>query len=241
MPFVRYIRRSWLTRAYIPELLHEAERRGTVSRGFFDKYTFELTERKLIVQVCFSEGGIDLLYDAKTPQIIAAIASDEFGVSLDVEIKRSDDYQEQYERFLRDGKERMRKMYVESENARAAAASARAMQDEGEVDPRSLLPKYSSVWGDEPDTRTPDERIEYISDEVFRIGNMTFDISYLSPVMGDSFAISPTPIGCITGQRRGVVAVGELFWTDARENRDKTRISVSAARRAQSGSRLDKL
>lgn len=218
-----------LTRAYIPELLHEAERRGTVSRGFFDKYTFELTERKLIVQVCFSEGGIDLLYDAKTPQIIAAIASDEFGVSLDVEIKRSDDYQEQYERFLRDGKERMRKMYVESENARAAAASARAMQDEEEVDPRSLLPKYSSVWGDEPDTRTPDERIEYISDEVFRIGNMTFDISDPSPVMGDSFAISPTPIGCITGQRRGVVAVGELFWTDARENRDKTRISVSAA------------
>ena len=59
------------TEAYIPEILIETERTGVVAKGFFTHYDYELNGDRLVLRIPFSEGGVGLLYDAKTPSIIA--------------------------------------------------------------------------------------------------------------------------------------------------------------------------
>ena len=58
---------------YIPQILIEAERVGTVAKGFFSEYTYELRENKLTIRIPFPDEGIGLLQDAKTPTIIENI------------------------------------------------------------------------------------------------------------------------------------------------------------------------
>ncbi len=74
---------------YIREILIETERIGAVSRGFFDnaKYTLNRSrvaggeeQVELDIEIPFSDGGIGLLYDARTPDIIASIIQSEFGL-----------------------------------------------------------------------------------------------------------------------------------------------------------------
>lgn len=217
------------SRSYIPQVLTEAERTGIVSRGFFDKYTYELSNGHLTVRIGFSDGGINLLYDARTPGVISNIIQNEFGLTVSTEILRDDNYDEEYARYSSRQNEALKNMYTESAAA-AAAASQKNTAAEPE-DARSLLPKYSSVEGAAADSENtdPDSKITYFTDDLFKIGNMTFDISDPSVIMGDTFAVNPTPIECITDTRRNVVAVGELFWAESRESRDKTKITLTCA------------
>ena len=217
------------SRSYIPQVLTETERTGIVSRGFFDKYTYELSGEHLTVKIGFSDGGINLLYDARTPEVISNIIQNEFGLTVSTEILRDDNYDEEYARYSSRQNEALKNMYTES--AAAAAAAAQKNTAAEPEDARSLLPKYSSVEGDAADGENtdPDSKITYFTDDVFKIGNMTFDISDPSVIMGDTFAVNPTPIECITGTRRNVVAVGELFWAESRESRDKTKITLTCA------------
>lgn len=99
------------SRSYIPQVLTEAERTGIVSRGFFDKYTYELSNGHLTVRIGFSDGGINLLYDARTPGVISNIIQNEFGLTVSTEILRDDNYDEEYARYSSRQNEALKNMY----------------------------------------------------------------------------------------------------------------------------------
>ena len=69
---------------YIPEIMKELNRTGAVSRGFFNEYDYEIYEDKLDIKVSFSNGGVELLYCAKTNEIISNIIYGEFGIRFKV-------------------------------------------------------------------------------------------------------------------------------------------------------------
>ena len=66
---------SLFSYGYIPQILKETEVVGTVAKGFFSKYTYELDDTCLTVKIPFCENGINLLEDAKTPSVIEAFSS----------------------------------------------------------------------------------------------------------------------------------------------------------------------
>ncbi|MBE6632323.1 MAG: hypothetical protein E7623_06450, partial [Ruminococcaceae bacterium] len=79
------------SKAYIPEVLTELQRTGAVSRGFFNDYSIEIKDGKINIYIAFTNGGIELLCSAQTPDIISSIIKKEFGIALKVEIKQETD------------------------------------------------------------------------------------------------------------------------------------------------------
>ena len=78
-----------LTDDYLPQILTETERVGIVARGFFSRYAHTLTDNELTVSIPFSAGGVRLLYDARTPEVIAGIIRSEFGREMTVTINQN--------------------------------------------------------------------------------------------------------------------------------------------------------
>ena len=76
----------------IPDLLMETNRRGIVAKGFFDRCEYRLTSDTLKIEIPSTDGGVQLIYDAKTPQLMEEILRDEFGVTVRVEIRRMENY-----------------------------------------------------------------------------------------------------------------------------------------------------
>jgi DNA polymerase-3 subunit alpha (Gram-positive type) len=77
---------------YLSEIITELYRVGSVSRGFFERYdaVWDDAAGKLTLEVCYGDGGVNLLCGAKTNEIIAGIIRSEFGLEYAVEIRTSD-------------------------------------------------------------------------------------------------------------------------------------------------------
>ena len=72
--------RALLTEDYVPQLIVELMRIGAVSRGFFDRYRLiSMTEDTLVLEIPFTEGGVELVDRARTPQLLEEIILREFG------------------------------------------------------------------------------------------------------------------------------------------------------------------
>ena len=86
-----------LTEDYIPEILKEAERTGTVARGFFSNCSYSFDGEELIIDIATPPAGVDLLEDFDTPRIIENIIRQEFGIGVKVSFVSSsngEDYSE---------------------------------------------------------------------------------------------------------------------------------------------------
>ncbi len=192
---------------YIPHLMTEAERIGTVSKGFFNKYTCKLTDGRLILNVYQNDGGVALLCDAKTPQVISDIIQNEFGLNIIVEIKKHENYTGDPALLLRSQNEYLHTILTEL-----------TMNKDGENKTTAL--KSNSI-------ETDAGMVENLTDYIFKIGHMTFDISESDPVFGHPFVINPAPIASITAEKRSVVTVGEIFGLDSKETRKGGKITVT--------------
>lgn len=192
---------------YIPQLMTEAERTGIVSRGFFNRYTYELTDSKLTINIYFTDGGVTLLCDAKTPEIIANIIGNEFGLKYTVEIKRHESYngdpallQKRQSEYLKDILKELK---------------ANAPGEE-----KLTSPKTNSIAAGA-------DKIENLTDTIFKIGNITFDITSPKLVFGGTFVINAVPIASIDAEKRGVITVGEVFGLDSKETRKGDKMTVT--------------
>ena len=72
----------------IPDLLTETNRRGIVAKGFFDHCSYRLLEGVLEIEIPFTESGVGLIYDAKTPQLMEELLQQTYGVRLTVQIRQ---------------------------------------------------------------------------------------------------------------------------------------------------------
>ncbi|MBE6657069.1 MAG: PolC-type DNA polymerase III [Ruminococcaceae bacterium] len=214
---------QYLTADYVPQLIMELMREGAVSRGFFDAYRLrELNGQSLILEIPFSDGGIDLVVSAKTPEILSDIIVREFGVRLQVEVRRPEGYVNDYSAFERANAEYIASLAREAE-ARAAQAQAAKKQAEAEEEAlHPVLPIVNTLDTHELIFSHPEET-------VWNIGNMSFDTSSPECIFGESFVIdSPMPIRHMVQQKRNVQALGLLSGVESKETRngDKTIITL---------------
>ena len=202
---------------YISELMRETESVGIVARGFFSKYRYNLTDGTLTIEIPFSEGGVSLLYDARTPAVMEAIVFSEFGIRIKVNIVHTSD-----EMFLASNntldqaiKDFDVKMAEAAKNHRIAQENSSATtQNEAE-----MLPRKTTLF--------EDAAAMEMSDGICTVGKARFDVSEPEYIFGDAFVISPVSIATLTAPQRNVVIIGTVFDFSAEPNRAGDRVNVS--------------
>ncbi|MBR4292333.1 MAG: PolC-type DNA polymerase III [Clostridia bacterium] len=190
---------------YMSQIIAESERIGAVSRGFFEKYSCHIEGDNITIRTVSCDGGIELLADAKTPEIIANIIESEFGLRFKVEIKRSSEAPEiDYEE-----KQRQRLIDLSREMALSSPAPEAIAQD-----------KANSIFEGA-------DNVDNITDDIFKIGNITFDISEKEFVWGKEFIVRPTPIAKVTSPEKRIVVVGEIFGMERKDTRRGDKATVN--------------
>ncbi len=202
-----------LTKDYVPQLVQELVRVGVVSRGFFDSYRLiDMTEDTLVLEIPFSDGGIELLGRAKTPEILSDIIRREFGRAYRVEIRRGERFEEDYAAFERSNAE-----YIAS-LAREAEARAAEMQKTKATE--APVEETGPVGTAVNTLDTHDLIFEHPDESTYRVGHMEFDISAPTPVFGEAFDIeNVTPLREVRRQARGVIMLGQLSGIETKETR----------------------
>ncbi len=212
--------------AYIPDLLFETNRMGIVANGFFNNCHYRLLDGRLEIDIPFSESGIGLIYDAKTPSLMQDVIRREFGLEVSVHILQEQGFDpDQYARQMGSQVREMSREAARAEKEYVQAQQAQAQQQFGrggaaEEPEKEILPRASSIYeGMDP---TPE-----IGDGTIRIGNLTFDISEPEVVYGNGFEITPTPISTINHPQKNIVLIGEVFNYTTEENRTGDKIDVT--------------
>ncbi len=202
---------------YLPQVLSELQRTGAVSRGFFNDYRLLLDGDCITVEISFSNGGIELLYSAETPQLMEQIIKREFGLSFHVTIRQTEDYSFDYESYLRDQERSLRSSLPKTPEPQAGGKPHASAEEEVKED-RQQLVHVASFFGNDPIEAEP------LTDTSYRIGNMMFDIADAQLLWGSEFPINPTPIRNLNAARRGVCVLGEIYCIESKQNRkgDKT-------------------
>ncbi len=215
-----------LTYEYIPEILKEAERTGVVARGFFSDYTYEFDGEKLSVCLNTLPGGIDLMNDFKTPQVIDRIIFSEFGAVVKTELSCSSDTAEYSERIRSRLDEIDReltaaeKIYDERERESFRERYAEETVPADEVKEVKKLPRVTTIF--------PEKKINNEAG-VFDSGCRKFDISNPEYVFGEEFDVAPKRIADIKNTERGVVIAGDVFGFECEKSRggDKYNLTFS--------------
>ena len=213
--FVRLIPRypgELFTKSYMREVMYELQRVGAVSRGFFNEYDCRISGDHIEIEISFNNGGVELLYSAKTNEIISNIIYGEFGRRFSVDIKQDSSCD------VGDGffAGQLAELEKQARSAQVELAHQRAFRHEN--DEQTVVEE------------TPDKDFERIaslsakdvvfeqSENNFHIGGKYFDVSSPEFIIGDEFQIvDPTPIRNIDGPRKNIVVLGEVFGIESKE------------------------
>ncbi len=202
--------------SYIPELIKETEATGIVAKGFFREYRYNLDDQTLTVEIPFTQDGVRLLQDARTPAVMQAIIFSEFNIQIKVNIIHTTD-----EAFLSDNNS-LEHLLEEYDKSFAQSLREYNMRTESQAsapDTPEMLPRKMTLLDE--DTHAE------IDDRICIIGNTKFDISEPEYVIGDSFAITPTAIAQISSPQRNTVIVGTVFEFTAEPSRSGERMNIS--------------
>ena len=216
--------------SYIPQILLETQRLGAVARGFFNDYSIGIDDKSdpktITLNVFFNDGGVNLLYDATTPDLIEKIIKNEFGLDYKVIIKTDINYKLNYETFEKQQREKLIDITMSNENEIEAgngggygSAKKEAPADEPE---NPDLPEAPSIY-------TNAVTFETVTDFIYKIGYMTFNTENRVHIFGEEFKILPIPIRDVEKSKRKVVVLGEIFSFEKKisKNGDKTIINFS--------------
>ena len=214
---------SLFTYEYVPQILVEAENVGTVAKGFFSEYTYELREDKLTVKIPFPEDGIALLEDAKTPAVIENIIASEFGIRISVSIEYSGNLNSESSESTRRRLEEIdRQLSVAEKNyeAHLKSTSYQSKQEVNKEDDTPKLPRIASVYN-------YDLRESAVENGKIKIGPYTFNVNEPSFVVGNEFEVRPIPIATINKPVKNIVFVGDVFSFSSEPNRAGDKFNVS--------------
>ncbi len=189
-------------------IIEEAGRIGVVARGFFERYELSESDGKIIITLGFAKGGIGLLCKAETPEILSNIIKSEYGLGIPVEIvgkKTPDILYEDFEAEQKSAMDKMHADYVASHpiipkrDAEQAAASE-------VVIPSNI---YNSVYKKNADY-TPSEVVAE-SDNIYKIGNMRFDISESEMILGEGVSGEISSIGSLEKPTKNIRTLGKVL------------------------------
>ena len=206
----------------IPDILMETNRRGIVANGFFNRCDYRLSDGALFIEIPFSDSGVDLIYDARTPQLMEELIRKEYGVSLKVNIQRMRDYDPaDYENAVQS---QVRELSREAARAEAQYQQMQQAQFHPETAPaaaeeKEMLPRAASIY---EGTVTPE-----MGEGTCRIGHILYDISSPEYIFGEPFEIHPTPIAAIDKPQRNIVILGEVFGFTKEESRSGDKFDIT--------------
>ncbi|MBQ8509930.1 MAG: PolC-type DNA polymerase III [Clostridia bacterium] len=207
----------------IPEAMTELLRVGAVSRGFFDNYEYKLNGNHLEIRIPICDGGVELLYSAKTNEILSNIIYGEFGVRLDVAIVQ--------EPMVENGggyfDMRVAELERIARNAQVEASSRRAQQQE----PEQEAPKEDPYKDFERISTLTNEEVNYHREgNIYHIGGKYFDIGSPEMLIGEEFLIEdPIPIRNIQGPLKNIIVLGETFGLETKETRRGDKLILTFA------------
>ena len=208
--------------SYVPQILIEAENVGTVAKGFFSEYTYELAEDRLRITLPFREEGVNLLNDAKTPAVIENIIASEFDVKARVELKYSENINTEQSEAARLRMEELDRQLAIAEREyelHLADDSFRRPPEAQQNQDDKKLPRVASIY-------EYDLKECAVVDGKIKIGSMTFDVSSPSYAVGGEFEIRPVPIATINKAVKNIVFVGEVFSFSSEPNRAGDKFNV---------------
>ena len=202
--------------AVISDVLLEAGHRGAISRGFFNEYNLKIEENKISIEISFTNGGIELLYSAKTPEIISKIIEDEFGLKYTVEILRDENSNYDFASIVREKEVRyaneINKAFTQREEERKVEDKKNELAEKQKnLERVTALGEKESV-------------LEKLEGGLIHVGDTDFDISEPNYVYGERFDIDPTPMRNLDKPLRHVVITGEVFQCEAKENRNGDKV-----------------
>ncbi len=209
---------SYFSKDVIPDILQEAGRRGAISRGFFNEYNLEFEDGKISITISFTNGGIELLYTAKTPEIISQIIKDEFGLDYKVEILRDENGGESFFDYIKDEEKR----YAENINL---AIKRREIEGGGfekntdtDKEEKKNLNRVTALSEN-------NDVFEVKSNTVIHVGDTDFNIENAEYIYGENFDLNgPVPLRNLDKPLRNVTVFGEVFSKESKENRNGDKV-----------------
>lgn len=199
----------------IPGILLESARRGAVSRGFFNEYKLDIADNRIKIEISFTNGGIELLYSAGTPKIVSDIIKSEYGLNYEVEIKRDENCSYDFAGDVQQ-KEKQYAGIINDAINRHDELSSRT-EDREDKPQRPELERVTTLQSGEG-------HFEQNGDNIWDIGDMKFDVSSPEYIYGDMFDIKPVPLRELNRPSRNIVALGEVFASEVKENRNGDKI-----------------
>ena len=211
------------TKSYMQSVLLETERVGTVSKGFFNYADIQINDGEIVIEIPFGTGGIGLLETAQTASVIAGIIKSEFDLDFKVDIRTSKnaEYVESLHRsvFEEDLRRMDANIALAMQNEAAAAHHHGAPQEAAPAPER--LPMVDTLSNEELES-------EQISETVFKSGNMTFDVSESSIILGDEFEFAtPTPMRKLQKTTGTMLIMGKVFSIETKETRKGDKVNVT--------------
>lgn len=225
--FVRLIPRypgELFTKSYMREVMYELQRVGAVSRGFFNEYDCRISGEHIEIEISFNNGGVELLYSAKTNEIISNIIYGEFGRRFSVDIKQDSSCD------VGDGffAGQLAELEKQARSAQVELAHQRAFRHEN--DEQSVVEETPDKDFERIATLSAKDVVCEQSENNFHIGGKYFDVSSPEFIIGDEFQIvDPTPIRNIDGPRKNIVVLGEVFGIESKETRRGDKLILTFA------------
>ncbi len=225
--FVRLIPRypgELFTKSYMREVMYELQRVGAVSRGFFNEYECRISGDHIEIEISFNNGGVELLYSAKTNEIISNIIYGEFGRRFSVDIKQDSSCD------VGDGffAGQLAELEKQARSAQVELAHQRAFRHEN--DEQTVVEETPDKDFERIATLSAKDVVCEQSENNFHIGGKYFDVSSPEFIIGDEFQIvDPTPIRNIDGPRKNIVVLGEVFGIESKETRRGDKLILTFA------------
>ncbi|MDY4436005.1 MAG: PolC-type DNA polymerase III [Candidatus Flemingibacterium sp.] len=225
--YVRLIPRypgELFTKSYMREVMYELQRVGAVSRGFFNEYNCRISGDHIEIEISFNNGGVELLYSAKTNEIISNIIYGEFGRRFSVDIKQDSSCD------VGDGffAGQLAELEKQARSAQVELAHQRAFRHEN--DEQTVVEETPDKDFERIATLSAKDVVCEQSENNFHIGGKYFDVSSPEFIIGDEFQIvDPTPIRNIDGPRKNIVVLGEVFGIESKETRRGDKLILTFA------------
>ena len=122
---------------YIPQVIMETERIGYVSRGFFSECKYTLEGNLITITIPSTDGAVDIMYKAKTNEVISNIIKSEFSIDVNVVINREEDgFANAYDQMLKNHEEMLAQIRQQSIERAKAIAEEKESEPQGDSIPK---------------------------------------------------------------------------------------------------------
>jgi len=206
---------SLFNKDYVDELLLEAGHRGAISRGFFNDYKLDMTEGHINIEISFTNGGIELLYSAKTPEMVSEVIMEEFGLSYKVDIKRDENSDYDFAAVIKEREQQyaaeINRLAKEYEEIKKTEPPAEEKKETKNLERVTALGEKENV-------------LEKLEGGIIHVGDTDFDTSEAEFIFGEKFDLDPIPMRSLDKPLRRVVIFGEVFHAESKENRNGDKI-----------------